>query len=117
MEICHVHARMIQALFSRLGGELILIFHVQNASWLHPNHRWRVVASIAKFGFTGDWIRCRHQCYRRACLWQFRKYSVLPTGRSDKQPDACYPARRTYREFLKNLHTTFFSNGSVTLMV
>src|SRR6266567_1413363 len=109
MKICHVHARMTDALFSRLGGELILVFHVQNAARLHPNHWWHVVASEAKLGFASDWTRCCLQRYRRACLRQFRKYSVLPTGRRDKQPDACYAARGAEPEFLKHLHKTFSS--------
>src|SRR6266566_972184 len=107
VKICHIHARMTEAIFSRLGGELILVFHVQSAPRLNPNHRRRVVASKAKFGFAGDWIRSCFQRHRRACLWQFRKYSVLPTGRGDKQPDACYPASGAEPEFLKHLHKTF----------
>ena len=108
VKVCHLHAWMTETVLFRLSGELILVFHIQSASRLHPNHRWRVVASKAKFGFAGDWIRYRLQRHRRACLRQFRKYSVLPTGRGDKQPDACHPARCAEREFLKYLHTTFF---------
>src|SRR5438552_7845980 len=99
---------MTETILFRLRGEIILVFHIQHASRLHPNHRWRVVASIAKFRFAGDRLRCCLQRDRRACLWQFRKHSVLPTGRGDKQPDACYPARGAECEFLKHLHKTFF---------
>src|ERR1700686_4730519 len=98
---------MTNAIFFRLGGELILVFHIQNAPRLHPNHRWRVIASKAKFGLAGDWIRFRLQRRRRAWLRKFRKYSALPTGRVDKQPDAGYPAGGAEREFLKHLHKTF----------
>src|SRR5438105_15736402 len=116
VKVCHLHAWMTETVLFRLSGELILVFHIQSASRLHPNHRWRVVASKAKFGFAGDWIRYRLQRHRRACLRQFRKYSVLPTGLGDKQPDACYPARGAKREFWKHLHKTF-SSGCVPLML
>ncbi len=104
VKVCHLHAGMTETVLFRLSGKIILIFHVQSAARLHPNHRWRVVASKAKFGFAGDWIRCCFQCHRRACLWQFRKYSVLRTCCRDEQPDACRPAKCAYPELWQNLH-------------
>ncbi len=111
VKICHLHAWMANALFSRLGGELIFIFHAQNASRLHPKHRRRVVALIPKLGFAGDWIRCGYERHRRGCLWQFRKYSILSAGGGDKQTDARYPPRGSYRELLQNSHTAFPTNS------
>jgi hypothetical protein len=51
---------MTDAIFFRLGGELILVFHIQNGPGLDPNHRRRGVTSIAKFGFSSNEIR---RCY------------------------------------------------------
>src|SRR5713226_5888720 len=108
MKIGHLHAGMTETIFFRLGGELILVFHVQSTSRLDANDRWRVVALKAKFGFTGDWIRRRHERDRRACLWQFRDDSVLRTGRGDKQSDVCYPAKCVWQELLQHLHRKIY---------
>src|SRR6266436_4656276 len=97
---------MSETILFRMSGELVLILHIQSASRLYPNYRWRVVALITKFGFAGDWIRCGLKCHRRACLRQFRKYSVLPRGVGDKQTDA-HPARDAERNSLKHLHKAF----------
>ena len=59
----------------------------------------------------GDWIRCGYQRHRRGCLWQFRKYSILSAGGGDKQTDARYPPRGSYRELLQNSHTAFPTNS------
>src|SRR5260370_14935628 len=93
MKIGHLHAGMTETIFFRLGGELILVFHVQSTSRLDANDRWRVVALKAKFGFTGDWIRRRHERDRRACLWQFTAHSVLRTCRGGKQAGGFYPTK------------------------
>jgi hypothetical protein len=95
---------MTETIFFRLGGEPILVFHVQNGSGLDPNHRRRVFALILKSRFTGDWVRHRHQRDRRFCLWQFREYLVLPTYGRNRQTDGYYPAKCAWREFLQNLH-------------
>jgi len=95
---------MSETIFFRLSGELILIFHIQNASRLHANYRRRVLALITKFGLAGGRIRRGREHNGRACLWQFRQYSVLSACRGDKQADACHPADRCYRDLLQNLH-------------
>ena len=92
VQIGHLHTAMTEAIFVRLGGEPILVFHVQNASRLDPNHRRGVFALILKSGFTGDWVRHRHQRHRRFCLWQFLKYSVVPTRGRNRQSNGYYPA-------------------------
>ncbi len=104
VKVGHVHARMTEAVFSRLGVELIFIFDVQNTSRLDADHGRRVVVLITKFGFAGDRVRCGHERDRRPCLWQFRKYSILATCCGDKQSDACYPVECSYRELWRNLH-------------
>ena len=110
VKICHLHARMSETILFRMSGELVLILHIQSASRLYPNYRWRVVPLITKFGFAGDWIRRGLKCHRRACLRQFRKYSALSISSSDEQSDACYAARGGDREF-KNLHSTKIPAG------
>src|SRR4030081_3192707 len=105
---------MTEAILFRLGRELILVFHSENGSRLDPNDRRRVVVSITKFGFAGDWIRCRHQRHRRTRLRQFRKYSVLRTCCGGKQSDACYRASCAYGELLQNVHGLNLSIGEAT---
>ena len=104
MKIGHLHARMTEAILFRLSGELVLIFHIQNASRLHANHRGRVFALITKFGFAGDRIRRGCERYWRTRLWQFGNYSVLHTRSGEKQSDVCYPAKCAWHKFLKKLH-------------
>ena len=104
VKIRHLHTGMTETILFRLSGELVLIFHIQNTSRLHANHRGRVIALIAEFGFAGDRVRCGHERDRRPCLWQFRKYSILATCCGDKQSDACYPVECSYRELWRNLH-------------
>ncbi len=103
VKVRHLHARMTDAVFSRLSVQFILVFDIQNTSRLNPNYRRRVVAAISKFRFARDGIGCRKQRHRRACLWQFWKYSALASNRGDKQSDACHPAKCGDREF-KKLH-------------
>lgn len=114
VKIGHVHARMTEAIFFRLGGELILVFHIESGSGLDPNHRRRVFALVAKFRFAGGWVRCRHQRDRGVCLWQFREYSVLGARRGDKQSDVRYPAKCAWRELLQNLHREKLSVGELS---
>src|SRR5438874_427798 len=101
--VARTRSRSTKAIFFRLSREFVLVLHLQHGSGLHPNYRRRITPSIAKFGFTRDWIRYRYERDWRACLGRFRKYAVLSTCGGDKQPDARQPAERIC-QFLQNLH-------------
>jgi hypothetical protein len=105
VKICHLHTRVTDTILFRLRDELILIFHLQHSSRLNADQGRDVLISITKLGFARGRIGCRHQRHRGARFRQFRKDSVLPIDRSDKQSKASCRSKCVGCEMLQELHT------------